>query len=272
MATNIMARPLNEHTEQLGTWSLHAQQTHILRSSCKCSETAIPPCNFCIYETTLNLPDRPEMTFDRNILTLTHLQTGCRIQLNTLDALKLVDDKQDVIKVAYSADWLAKRQDNTDIKNTPKPFDWTFTTAYTGTLLDSATHRLSCTATTQEPEQEKLLRRDKISYHTELVLFEDELADNGSSKLIVKCRVMPTFILVLLRFYLRVDSVLVRVRETRLYCEKDWDYILREVTLREAPYADIKHLGNVVLFDEMVINKYLAVVERRLEKIGVEEK
>ena len=95
------------------------------------------------------LPDLPEMTFDRNTLTLTHTASACRLQLNALGALQLVDDKHDVIKVAFSKEWLAKRQDNSDIKNTPKPFDWTFTTAYAGTLTNAVSHVLVCAPTTQ---------------------------------------------------------------------------------------------------------------------------
>ena len=83
---------------------------------------------------------------------------------------------------------------------------------------------------------------------------------------------MPTFILILLRHYLRVDKVLVRVRENRWFCQADWDYILRECTLREAPYSALQHLGTEVIFDEWGINKHLPVLERTLEKIEVQEK
>ena len=41
----------------------------------------------------------------------------------------------------------------------------------------------------------------------ELVLFDDELHDNGAAKLSVKVRVMPGCWFVLLRFWLRVDGM-----------------------------------------------------------------
>ena len=267
---DIPIRSASEQTTELGNWNLECQQSHILRSRCRCVEGT--KCNHCIYSSSLRLPDLPEMCFDRNTLTIVHPKTGCRLTLNCLDALKLVDDKHDILKVSYSKEWLGKRQGNSNIKNTPKPFDWTFSTAYSGTLLDSATHALRVTPTTQEPDQEKLLRRDKIVYHTELVLFEDELADNGSSKLVVKCRVMSSFLLVLLRFYLRVDNVMIRVQETRLYGEAGWDYLLREVSLREASYCDLEHLGTQVLFEENGINKHLTLKSRELSKIDMVEK
>ena len=264
---DLPIRPAAENQVDLGNWCLHTSQSHILRSQCKCKGEV--QCNHCVYNNTLNIPDLPEMTFDRNMLTLTHVGSGCSIKLNTLDALKLVDDKQDLIKVSYSEEWLAKRQDSSHIKNTPKPFDWTFSTAYSGTLTNSPSHKLSVSTTTQEPDQEKLMRRDKILHHAELVMFEDELADNGSSKLLVKCRVMPTFILILLRHYLRVDKVMIRVQETRLYCEEDWDYFLRDVTLREASFNELNNLPTSTVYDEWGINQYLRVLRRDLDKISI---
>jgi hypothetical protein len=50
------------------------------------------------------------------------------------------------------------------------------------------------------------------------VLYESDLDDNGVSQCSVKLRVMPRAWLVLLRFFLRVDGSMVRLRETRLFC------------------------------------------------------
>ena len=263
-------RPATEERQSIGQWEIAARQSHILRSSCKCQDenNDTAKCNFCSYSSSLNIP-LPEMIFDRNTLTLIHLRTGCKLQFNTLDALKLVDDKDDLIKVSYSKEWMAKRQDSSHIKNTPKPFDWTYTTRYTGSLSPAEGYKMVERPTTEEPDQEKLLRRDAILYHTEVVMFEDELADNGSSKLVVKCRVMADFVLVLLRFYLRVDRVMVRVQETRWYCEREWGYLLREVVEREAGYSELRHLGSTEMFDEVGINKHLPVVKKQLVRVDI---
>jgi len=53
---------------------------------------------------------------------------------------------------------------------------------------------------------------------TQAVLYESDLDDNGVSQCSVKLRVMPRAWLVLLRFFLRVDGSMVRLRETRLFC------------------------------------------------------
>lgn len=44
---------------------------------------------------------------------------------------------------------------------------------------------------------------------------------------------------VLLRFFLRVDGVLLRINDTRLYHEFNEDYIVREITSREVKVSDL---------------------------------
>ena len=75
--------------------------------------------------------------------------------------------------------------------------------------------------------------QEKILFFDEVVLYEDELDDNGCTKLSVKLRVMPSGFFVLLRFYLRVDKTLIRVYDTRIYHEVVNNYILREYSERE---------------------------------------
>jgi hypothetical protein len=63
-----------------------------------------------------------------------------------------------------------------------KPFDWTFTTDYSGTL----TGNFSITPTNTRIDLDKLRRRDKILFYHDLLLFEDELHDNGTAVCSVK--------------------------------------------------------------------------------------
>lgn len=51
---------------------------------------------------------------------------------------------------------------------------------------------------------------------------------------------MPTSFFVLLRYFLRVDGVMVRVNDTRYFHDFTKDYVLREYTNRE---SGIKQLG-----------------------------
>ena len=48
------------------------------------------------------------MIYDKNKLSLSH-DSGFSIEFNALDALKMVDSKHDLFKVADAAEWLESR-------------------------------------------------------------------------------------------------------------------------------------------------------------------
>lgn len=62
-----------------------------------------------------------------------------------------------------------------------KPFDWTFTTNYMGTMSG-----FELVSTEERIDMEKLKKKDKILFYVDLTLFEDELHDNGIASLSVK--------------------------------------------------------------------------------------
>lgn len=51
---------------------------------------------------------------------------------------------------------------------------------------------------------------------------------------------MASGFLVLQRFFLRVDGVMVRINDTRLYHAAQTDYLLREYTSKEAKIKDLR--------------------------------
>lgn len=55
-----------------------------------------------------------------------------------------------------------------------KPFDWTFTTNYTGTISGFEVEE-----TSERIDIDKLRQKDKIMFYHDLTLFEDELHDHG---------------------------------------------------------------------------------------------
>lgn len=63
-----------------------------------------------------------------------------------------------------------------------KPFDWTFSTDYKGTFSD----KFNITDTEERINLEKLKEREKILFYHELILYEDELHDNGIASCTVK--------------------------------------------------------------------------------------
>lgn len=61
---------------------------------------------------------------------------------------------------------------------------------------------------------------------------------------------MPSYWYVLLRYFLRVDDVMVRANETRLFHMLNTNYVLREYTSKEAKTSDL----NVSLFVQVYIH------------------
>ncbi|XP_022089894.1 TIP41-like protein [Acanthaster planci] len=207
-----------------GPWAITSTKGHILKS-----------LQLERYHQELELPQLPEMIFGDNVLRIMNVG-GYGIEFNAFDSLKRVDAHNDPIKVAAAQKWQEARSDCEFIKKVVKPFDWTFTTDYKGTLLGD----LQESSTDQRINMEKLKVREKIHFYEEMTLFEDELADNGCASLIVKMRVMQSCFFILLRFFLRVDDVLIRINDTRIYHEAGASYILREFTSREKSISDLK--------------------------------
>ncbi|KAJ1497614.1 hypothetical protein HMI56_005520, partial [Coelomomyces lativittatus] len=65
------------------------------------------------------------------------------------------------------------------IQMTPKPYDWTFFSRYSGTLHPQGK---TWEPTHSEIPLDQLKVPEPILFYTETVLFEDELSDNGVSK------------------------------------------------------------------------------------------
>jgi hypothetical protein len=65
-----------------------------------------------------------------------------------------------------------------------KPYDWSFSPNYAGTLKNAK--RIE--ETTEGLDLEMLTRPDPIQFYRDLILYEDELDDNGSA--ILSCRIV----------------------------------------------------------------------------------
>lgn len=58
---------------------------------------------------------------------------------------------------------------------------------------------------------------------------------------------MPNSFFILLRYFLRIDGVMLRINDTRLYHEFGQDYLLREYTSREAKIEEIR-VSNLIYY------------------------
>jgi type 2A phosphatase activator TIP41 len=204
----------------------------------------------------------PEMTFGGNSVCIQG-PNGWKCEFNTHDALDTVDKTgSQGIKVSYSEQWNktryhtlhdrsdARAKDSEDIRGVLKPYDWTYTTPYRGTLTqdvfpssEDSIDEQSFTASKDDFPLDKLRRPDPILFFDEVDLYEDELGDNGMSLLSIKVRVMPARLLLLSRFLLRLDDVIFRVRDTRIYVEFETGQVIRNYTAMEGVYSKLKEVN-----------------------------
>ena len=190
----------------------------------------------------------PEMIFGDNMVSVAHAPSGWSLAFAAPDALDAVDktDKH-MLKVAYARDWESTREGTTKgIREVVKPYDWSYSSTYTGTLTmpgpDPAA--LAFLPTDKHIPIELLKRRDPILFFDEVVLYESELDDNGISLFTAKVRVHEKRMLLLCRLFMRLDNVLVRIRDTRVYVDFETDEVIREHTAKESSYDDVKRVGS----------------------------
>ncbi|KAF2456764.1 TIP41-like family-domain-containing protein [Lineolata rhizophorae] len=217
----------------------------------------------------------PEMIFGDNYARIEHAASGWVIEFNAFDALDRVDKTGEaMLKVSYSREWQRNRQHHyEDIKEVVKPFDWSYTTDYKGSI--SAPPSAPIFAPTLTPLPLELLKRpDPILFFDEVMLYEDELADNGIAMLSCKVRVMPTRLLLLSRFFMRLDNVVFRVRDTRVFIEFRTKEVIREYTAREEKFDVVREKLSVaredvpaLMRDPNRLAQVLPVVDTSLERL-----
>lgn len=180
----------------------------------------------------------PEMIFGDNYVAIEHPPSKFGIKFDAFGALDRVDKTGEKrLKVSYSQEWHQSREDSHDIKEVIKPFDWSYTTDFAGEVAPGSPAFHS----TDAPIPMELLKRpDPILFFDDVILYEDELADNGITMLSVKVRVMPARLLLLQRFFMRLDNVLLRVRDTRVYVDFEKGEVIREYLEKEEKYETVR--------------------------------
>jgi hypothetical protein len=165
----------------------NASQTMTLAASCVCkypifllldhSKKFVPTSS---YRFALELPHLPDMVFHKNTLVLEH-ENGAKISFSPLESLKRVRNEKLDLRVSCSDEWRESRpKDKTEEKI--KPFDWTFSTDYQGSINENLTPEKSSLTI----DKFKLMAKETILFYSDLTLFEDELHDNGTSVSSVK--------------------------------------------------------------------------------------
>lgn len=120
------------------------------------------------------------MVFPKNKLRLTH-KSGAEITFSPFEALKAVRNGKMDLQVSCAAEWQETRPQQL-LEEKLKPFDWTFTTDYQGTIND----KIRTENSDNKLDIFKLMKKEKIFFYHDLTLFEDELHDNGIASCSVK--------------------------------------------------------------------------------------
>ena len=157
----------------------------------------------------------PELIFGDNFVSITHLPTGWTIRFNARDGLDRVSKTEEgMLQVAVADVWKKTREgQQEEVKQVVKPFDWSYSTDYKGTT-EKGTSGSDWVESSQEKDPirtDLLSKPDPILFFDAVDLYEDELGDNGIGLLSVKVRVMPERLLLLSRFFLRLDGVVLRI-------------------------------------------------------------
>ncbi|XP_027365889.1 TIP41-like protein [Abrus precatorius] len=238
------------------------------------------------WEQKLETSHLPEMVFGENTLILKHLSSGTKIHFNAFDALR--GWKQEAlppVEVPAAAKWKFRSKPSQQVI---LDYDYTFTTPYcgsgtvaidkdlNGTAISEETSNINWEDCKEQIDVVALASKEPILFYDEVVLYEDELADNGISLLTVKVRVMPSSWFLLLRFWLRVDGVLIRLRETRMHClfgESTTPIILRESCWRESTFQALSAKGypfdSAAYSDPSIISERLPVIMHTTQKLVI---
>lgn len=183
----------------------------------------------------------PAMLFAASGLSLAHARSGTALTFSAAGALAGVGAADPALRVRAAAAWAARpAPGGVDVGTLDGASDWTFSTRYGGDVAGGPAGGVF-RAGGAAVDYDALRRTDEpILFFDEVILFEDELDDNGVASYRVRIRVMGGVFFVLARFFLRVDDMLVRVRDTRYFHRFGSDVLVRERTEREAPYDDLR--------------------------------
>ncbi|CAG9462936.1 unnamed protein product [Pedinophyceae sp. YPF-701] len=223
-------------------WTIKAHKEHILGDK-------------ALHELSDRLshpPKLPEILFGGSYLSLVHEPTETSFQFRAAEALQgWREENLPPVQVPAAQEWQHHREQEIAAQHPVRmKYDWTFTTPYNGTAVrsgnaDSAAGPAVAFAPTEaQIDRRMLMERDPILFYADVPLYESELDDSGVCSLSVKVRVMPKCWFVLLRFFLRVDGVLIRLRETRLFCKLEGPAVVtREMKWHEGTNGELKKLG-----------------------------
>ncbi|CAI9781852.1 unnamed protein product [Fraxinus pennsylvanica] len=135
------------------------------------------------WEQKLQTSHFPEMIFGESSLVLKHVNSGIKIHFNAFDAL--LGWKQESlppVEVPAAAQWKFRSKPDRQVI---LDYDYTFTTPYCGSesieTIDKPGRGACWEVCKEKIDMVALASKEPILFYDEVILYEDELADNGVS-------------------------------------------------------------------------------------------
>ena len=139
------------------------------------------------------------------------------------------------------------------IDDTKNEMDWSFSSPYMGhitsinnCIMNKYYHKINETKKFKIEKSNIIFPETKVENvlnYNQVQFFEDELGDIGLSEGKIGFGVMDECFLGLMRCYLRVDNMLVRNIDTKIYHKFGEKYIIRNFTVKEKTYDELKNNG-----------------------------
>ena len=217
----------------------------------------------------------PEIVFKESYVRISNEDLAVVYEINTLKALEMIGfEKRNAmlysggelkensismipgeLKAATAHRWQGKTvpKDSTfneeESEQVPAKIcdfgsDWTFSTVYKGHFEHSGSLRVD--VTDECIPVERLGINNPILWGGEVIFYEAELDDCGQCKFGIRIRAMGDCFFALLRLYLRVDNVAVRIFDTRIFHGFENRYILREFQAKESTYEELREDGFIL--------------------------
>ena len=207
-------------------------------------------------ENGLYISHLPEIFYGFNRLFLINESQNFCYEFNPLQMLSLTNNnvRQKLLKekeIYYIPTQAKSQYSKTD--DTKNEMDWSFSSPYMGHI----TSINSCIMNKYYPKinETKKFRTEKsnitfpeikvenVLNYNQVQFFEDELGDIGLSEGKIGFGVMDQCFLGLMRCYLRVDNMLVRNIDTKIYHKFGEKYIIRNFSVKEKTYDELKNNG-----------------------------
>ena len=207
-------------------------------------------------ENGLYISHLPEIFYGFNRLFLLNESQNFCYEFNPLQMLSLTNNnvRQKLLKekeIYYIPTQAKSQYSKTD--DTKNEMDWSFSSPYMGhitsinnCIMNKYYPKINETKKFRTEKSNMLfpeIKVENVLNYNQVQFFEDELGDIGLSEGKIGFGVMDQCFLGLMRCYLRVDNMLVRNIDTKIYHKFGEKYIIRNFSVKEKTYDELKNNG-----------------------------